>query len=105
MPFDKLVEPAEGLAITISNVSLFFILPMRSNTVLGDTMHVLRADLEFDMLSLRAHHRRMQRLIEIGLWNRDVVLEAPGHWPPGCVNHPEHGITVHLGLGHDPQRS
>ena len=83
MPFDKLVEPAEGLAVTICNVSLFFILPMRSNAVLGDTMHVLRTDLEFDMLSLRAHHRRMQRLIEIRLWNRDVVLEAPGHWPPG----------------------
>jgi hypothetical protein len=82
LPLDELVEPAEGLAVTICNVSLFFIFPMSGNAVLGDTMHLLRADLEFDMLPLRAHHRRMQRLIKIGLWNRDVVFEAPRHRPP-----------------------
>ena len=59
MPFDELVEPAEGLAVTICHLSLFFILPMGSDAVFGDTMHFFCADLEFDVLPLRAHHCRM----------------------------------------------
>ena len=47
----------------------------------------------------------MQRLIEIGLWNRDVVFEAPGHRPPKRMDHAQHGIAVHLRIGHDPQCS
>ena len=78
MPFDELVQPAKGLAVTIRHLPLFFILPMRGDAVLGDPMHLFRADLKFDVLALRADHGRMERLIEIGFRDRDVVLEAAG---------------------------
>src|SRR5262245_57815460 len=83
LPFDELMQPSEGPAVTVGNVSLFFILPVRGDAMLGYSMHLLRADLEFDMLSLRTHHRCMQRLIEIRLWNCDVVLETARHRTPG----------------------
>src|SRR5215510_279630 len=34
MPLDKLMEPAEGLAVPFPDTSLFFIFPMRGDTVL-----------------------------------------------------------------------
>src|SRR5262245_24753480 len=103
MPFDKLMEPAEGLAVSFSNTSLFFILPMRGDTVLCDTMHVFRPDLKFDVLALRPYYCRVERLIEVGFWNRNVVLEAPRDRSPQGVDHPDQGIAIHLRIRHDPQ--
>ena len=103
MPLNELMQPAEGLAVAIGHAALLFVLPMRRDAAFGHSMHLIRADLEFDVLALGTDHSRMERLIEIGFRNRDVVLESARHRPPQRMNHPHERVAVHLRIGHDAQ--
>ena len=52
------------------------------------------ADLHLDRLALRPHHRRVQRLVQVELGHRDVVLEPPLHRRPHRVDRAERGVAV-----------
>ena len=73
---------------------------MRGDAELGMTMHLLRADLHFERLPLRPDHRRVQRLVQIALRPRNVVVEFLRDRLPQVVHHAERGVAV-LHLGHD----
>jgi hypothetical protein len=51
---------------------------VRGDALLGDAVHLVRADLHLDALAARADDRRVERLVHVRLGERDVVLEAPG---------------------------
>ncbi len=51
-------------------------------------------DLELDRLALRADDRRVQRLVEVELGHRDVVLEPPLNRPPQRVDRTERAVAV-----------
>src|SRR5215831_177253 len=103
MPFDKLMEPAKGLAVPFSHSSLFLIFPMRGDTVLRNTMHVFRPDLKFDVFTLRTYHCRMERLVEIRFWNCNIVLKPSRHRAPERMDDSEEGVAIHLRVRHDAQ--
>src|SRR5207248_6850134 len=58
------------------------------------------ADLHLDRLVLRANHRGVQRLVEVALGPRDVVVELLRDRLPQVVDDAERGIAV-LYRGHD----
>ena len=63
MPFDKLPQPAKHFFISITDLGLLLVPPMRGHTIFRETMHVFRPNLKFNMLPLWTQHRRMERLI------------------------------------------
>ena len=67
--------------------------PVRRDAGLGDAMHVVGADLRLQRRAERAEQRRMQRLVAVGLRNRDVVLELAGDRLVEAVQHAERGIA------------
>ena len=70
---------------------------MRRDTVFSHFVHFVGTDLHFDGVTVPLKldkHRRMQRLVQVGLGDGDVVLEAAGHRLPLCVNCAQHGVAV-----------
>src|SRR5947207_5254872 len=49
--------------------------PVRGHAGFGDAMHVVGAQLRFQRRTERSEERRVQRLVTVGLGNRDVILE------------------------------
>ena len=62
--------------------------------MLGPVVHRLGADLHLQRLALRTHHRRVQRLVEVELGHRDVVLEPALDRSPGGVDRAQRGVAV-----------
>jgi hypothetical protein len=62
-----LPEPSETLVIVNPEIRPVFITPVRRDSLFGNTMHLMGADLDFDPLTVRPDHAGMQRLIHIGL--------------------------------------
>ena len=54
----------------------------------------LRADLDLDGAPAGADDGRVQRLVEVELGGRDVVLEAAGQRCPAGVDRAQHGVAV-----------
>ena len=67
----------------------FLVLPVRGDALLGDQVHLPRADLHLERLPLLRHHRRVQRLVEVRLRHRDVVLDPAGDRTPDLMDDAE----------------
>ena len=67
---------------------------MRGDAELGALVHLVGADLDLDRAPLRPDHRRVQRLVQVELRRRDVVLEAAGDRVPAGVDRAEHRVAV-----------
>ena len=61
---------------------------------LRSLVHLPGPQLDLEGLSQRAHHRRVQGLVEVELGHRHVVLEPTLHRPPGGVDRTERGVAV-----------
>ena len=57
--------------------------PVRGDAGLGDAVHRLGADLDFDRRAVGADQRRVQRLVAVHLGDGDVVLELSR--APACT--------------------
>ena len=57
-------------------------------------VHVARADLHFHAFAVRSDHRRVERLVAIGLGKCDVVLESSGNRAPGTVHDAKSAIAL-----------
>ena len=68
--------------------------PVRGDALLGHRVHRLGAHLELHRRAQRADQRRVQRLVAVGLGDRDVVLEAPGHRLVELVQHAQRPVAV-----------
>src|SRR5690606_3100499 len=98
LKISKFLQPAKFsrvLRIYPSPTPLF-VLPMGSHTLLGHSMHLVRADLHFDPLPPRTNQSRVEGLIHVGLGQRDIVLESTRHRRPTSMHRPETGVTVGL---------
>ena len=67
---------------------------MRRHAVLGDLVHFLRTDLDFDRLPRFTDDRRMQRLIHIRFRHRDIIFEPIRQRFPQAVDDPQNRITL-----------
>ena len=73
-------------ALRVPSACLLLVAPVRGDAVLGLAVHLLGADLHFERPAPRAEHRGMQRLVEVALGPRDVVVELlAGSAARGCA--------------------
>lgn len=66
---------------------------MRGDPVVGHLLHLAGADLDLDGHPVHAEQGGMQRLVAVGLGNRDVVLEAPGERLVQAVHGAQHAVA------------
>ena len=104
LALDQLAQPGElGVVLGVAAVAL--VLPVRRDAELGALVHLARADLHLHALAVRADHGRVQRLVGVGLGQRDVVLEAARHGRPDRVDQTERVVDGLLGaVEDDPER-
>ena len=76
---------------------------MGRNTVVGDVLHFLGADLDFN-IHMHAEQSGVQGLIAIGLGHGNVVLETARQRLVEAVYGAEDAIAVVLGVGDDAER-
>ena len=57
-------------------------------------MHGEGTDLDFQHLAFRAHHRRVQALVAVGLGAGDIVVEFLGHVLPQGMDDAQGGVAV-----------
>ena len=93
LPLHHLAQPGELVGRPVA-VALGLVEPVRRDAELGRLMHVERADLDLEWLAARADHGRVQRLVEVELGHRDVVLEAPWDGLPDRVDHADRAVAV-----------
>ncbi len=74
---------------------------MRGDAFLGDAVHLLGADLHFELMAAFADHRGVQRLVAVGARDGDEVLDAAWDGPPQRVDKAEDGVTGGHVLGND----
>ena len=89
LPVDHALQPEEVLGRFALLVA-----PVRGDAELGAPVHLLRADLHLDRLARRPDDRRVQRLVEVELGHRDVVLEPALDRLPHRVDRTERGVAV-----------
>ncbi len=77
--------------------------PVGGDPLLGEEVHLEGADLHLEGLPALVHHRRVQRLVEVRLGHRDVVLEAPGDGAPAAVHDAERRVGVLEARGDDAE--
>ncbi len=70
------------------------IAPMSGDPCFGTIVHLLRANLNLERFAVRTNHRCVQRLVEVELRHRDVVLEATLNRRPHRVHETESAITI-----------
>ncbi len=73
---------------------------MRGDSLFGDAMHFLSADLHFKCLS-RVNHCRVQGLVEVWPGHGDVILEPARDGPPHLMDHAERRVAVADRVGDD----
>ena len=91
------LDPAQFVVHRRHAGNSFLILPVRRDTVFSHFVHFVGTDLHFDGVTVPLKldkHRRMQRLVQVGLGDGDIVLEAAGHRLPLCVDCAQHGVAV-----------
>ena len=75
---------------------------MRRDTVLGDAVHLVRADLYLERGAVGADHRRVKRLVHVRLGHRDIVFEPARDRLVHLVDDAERGVTVADRIDDDP---
>ena len=95
-PLDQMAHPDDALIVRGSRRRLaaaILVFPVRSHALLGDAVHLLRANLYLKRLA-GMNHGRVQGLIQIRARHGDVVLEPARHRPPDLMDHAERAVAV-----------
>ena len=96
LPVHQLADPGQSLLVAVVTLRAFLVAPVGRDAVLGRVVHFARPDLHLKRLSLKRHHRRVQRLVHALLRHRDVVVERPWKRVPDTVHDAESLVTVGL---------
>src|SRR5438309_6435818 len=101
---DELPQPEERLVELVLARLLLLVEPVRRDALLGDPVHLARANLDLDRVPLGPDDRRVKRLVHVHLRHRDEVLEAAGHRLPQRVDDAEGAVAVAHGHRDDTDR-
>ena len=102
-PRQQLAQPGDLLlegAFAPRRLARLLVAPVRGDAELRLSVHLLGADLHFERSAGRADHRGVERLVEVSLRPRDVVVELLRDRLPQVVHHAERGVAI-LDRGHD----
>ncbi len=94
---DRAAQPGESAAFRRETALVrrepVLVERMGRDAELGDLVHLLGADLQFDALARRPDHGRVQRAVIVLLRHGDVVLEAARHHRPARMHDAERAVA------------
>src|SRR5207247_11429194 len=76
---ENLAHPLEVPSVAVVSAPPFLVLPLRLTPLLRPPVHFNRPYLHFEGHPVLADHRGVQRLVAVGAWHRDEILDAPRH--------------------------
>src|SRR3546814_669562 len=85
-------------------VTAGFVRPVRGDAVVGHLFHFTGTDLDFDRYAVHAEQRGVQRLVAVGLGDRDVVLETPWQWFVQIMYSAQYAVAGIDLVDDDPER-
>ncbi|RMO04789.1 hypothetical protein ALQ48_06206 [Pseudomonas coronafaciens pv. zizaniae] len=93
--FKHTLDPLPGAGVSAFGLLVVtgFVQPVRGDPVIGHLFHFTSADLDFDRHAMHAEQRGMQRLIAVGLGDRDVILETAGQRLVQIMYSTQHAVT------------
>ncbi len=94
LPLQELAQPEDVRIALLGVVRALLVVPVGGDPLLGHQVHLPGADLHLEGLPALAHHRRVERLVEVGLGHGDVVLEPARDRAPALVDHAQGGVGV-----------
>ena len=103
LPLEQAAQPRQ-LLVEARVLATFLVSPVGGDAELGDTVHLVGADLDLDGLAGMRDDGRVQGLIAVRLGHGDVVLEPAWHRLPQRVHDPQHPVAVTHRLDLDPDR-
>ena len=102
LPVDQLPDPGEALLVAGGDDGFAgLVFPVGGDSLFGDAMHLVGADLHLELVAALAHDGGVQGLVEVGAGDGDEVLDAAGDRTPQHVNEAEDAVAIGLGLGND----
>ena len=103
LPRHELAQPRKFRLELRIRLTAFLVAPVRRNPVFGDPMHIVRADLHLEESASARDHGRVQRLIHVALWHRDVIVELSWNRGPEAVNNSKRRIALRDRGYHNPE--
>src|SRR5450432_1207813 len=103
LPFHQVPQPRDALIVGGRPFAAFFVLPVRGDSLFGDAVHFLGANLHFERLPMGPDHGSMQRLVEVGPRDGDEVLDAARDGAPLVVDHSQRGVAILHRIGENAQ--
>ena len=104
LQLEHLTEPLQRAIELVGAARIFLESPVSRDSVLGGAVHLAGADLNLKELPIGPEDSRMQRLVAVRLWLRDVVLDALLQRRELVVDHAEGVVTVGNGIDEDADR-
>ena len=83
----ELLQPIELVGVgCLLAAAVLLVQPMGCNPVFGNLVHFEGTNLNFEAFATWANNGGVQRLVQIGLWHSNIVLNAPWHGLPQGVH-------------------
>ena len=84
LPVHELAQPGELGVVLAVGLRAFLVAPVGGDADLGHLVHLVGPDLDLERLAVDGDDRRVQRLVEVVLGDRDVVVELAGDRAARC---------------------
>ncbi len=94
LPLHQLAQPRELRVVVALRLGALLVPPVRRDPDLAHLVHGMRPDLDLEGLAVECDHRRVERLVQVVLGDRDVVVELARDRPPDRVHDPQRGVAV-----------
>ena len=94
LPVEQLAQPGELGVVLAVGLGAFLVAPVGGDADLGDLVHRLGPDLDLERLAVERDDRGVERLVEVVLGDRDVVVELAGDRAPERVDDAERRVAV-----------
>src|SRR5690606_29676166 len=94
VPVHELSQPGDFGFEALIALRAFLVAPVGGDTVFGDLVHLIGADLDLDRMRLRPDDGRMEALVHALLRRRDVVVDLAGNRVPLAVYQAKDAVAV-----------
>ena len=101
---DQGLQPTRAQRLCILGAAAFLVHPMRGDAGFCHQMHGFGANLELNGGAQRADQSRVQRLVTVGLGDRDVILETAWLRLVELMQHAQAHIAIRQ-IGHDDTKA
>ena len=91
------------MVVLVDPGAALLVLPVGGDSLLGDAVHVVGADLHLEGVAVLREDRGVQRLVAVRAGHGDEVLDPPRDRAPGVVQDAERRVAVGHAVDQDPE--